>query len=696
MPPVVSPPHAQPGRDGTPAQSQAARVVSTACALLAAAIGGLVLVGWFTRVPALLTIFPGTTTPMLANTAVAMMLAGGGLALCVRDRRRIAAACACAAAAIGVASIAEYVWEVDLGIDTLLLDPWTLAGQVIPGRMATYSAGCFVLLGTAILLLSLRTRVTPPVVPAAMVGVVLALTGKSALNYLTQGYLPLSGGVRMAAHTALCFTLLAVGVLIEVHRRHRAGPGPSRSVWEWAGATLAVSTVLGGTLSWAGWLERRDSTPPGSGPLLSFALVLAVVSAIAVHLAVGEHGRRREADALNLRLAAEVAARTAAEAQLQEHRDQLEHIIAERTAALEASHQRLRVSERMASIGTLAAGLGHDMGNLLLPIRVRAELIRSLPVPPEALEHLDVIEQSAKYLRNLSQGLRLLAMDPDDDAASAGATDIAPWWNDNRGLLRGALPVRAEVSARIAPGLPLARVAPHRLTQAILNLFTNSAEATLGRDPATITFWAEPDPGGGVRIGITDNGAGMSLEVRRRALEPFFSTKDRGVSTGLGLSLVHGIARSAGGEVGIDSEPGAGCTVWLRLPAAPSRPAAGTPGCRIAVGVRDPRRRALVVAMARAEGLEVVDTTADVSVWAIDADTVSVAAARDFLAASKDRRVVAIGVEGPEWEALGPSLFVIPPVPVPGRVRQILRAACGLTPSSESPVPASDAQAAGS
>src|SRR5690606_26433098 len=113
--------------------------------------------------------------------------------------------------------------------------------------------------------------------------------------------------------------------------------------------------------------------------------------------------------------------------ELKRHRDHLEDLIYERTVALEASQEQLRLSERLAALGTLSAGLGHDLGNLLLPIRARLDVLRMRNLPPEAQRDVDAIEQCAEYLQSLARGLRLFARDPRSGCGPETATDLGAW-----------------------------------------------------------------------------------------------------------------------------------------------------------------------------------------------------------------------------------------------------------------------------
>jgi CheY-like chemotaxis protein len=130
------------------------------------------------------------------------------------------------------------------------------------------------------------------------------------------------------------------------------------------------------------------------------------------------------------------------------------------------------------------------------------------------------------------------------------------------------------------------RVDPGQLTQIILNLVVNARDAmrnggTLALETAALTFDAstereigseELEPGDYVRLSVTDNGAGMSDEVKQHLFEPFFTTKDEGRGSGLGLATSYGIVRQSGGQIGVESDLGRGTTVKIFLPRVPAPP----------------------------------------------------------------------------------------------------------------------------
>ena len=122
--------------------------------------------------------------------------------------------------------------------------------------------------------------------------------------------------------------------------------------------------------------------------------------------------------------------------------------ISERREAEAKLHQ----ADRLASIGTLAAGLGHDMNNVLLPVRARMDLIEREDVSTKVREQLVEIRKSMKYMQDLADGLHQLALDPDDTSASNETTSLDPWWDQVHALLRRALPKTTRFSASLPSG----------------------------------------------------------------------------------------------------------------------------------------------------------------------------------------------------------------------------------------------------
>ncbi len=366
----------------------------------------------------------------------------------------------------------------------------------------------------------------------------------------------------------------------------------------------------------------------------------------------------------------DITRRKRAEQELTRYQHRLEDLVRERTEQLEQSQNALRHSERMAALGAFAAGLGHDMTNLLMPIRTRVESIEALAGDnPEIRADASAIRGSLRFIESITRSLRLFAQDPEQDVE--GFTDLHRWCRDVEGLLRASLPKAFSFRCDIDPNTPPAPVAAHRLSQAVLNLVNNARDAiTLDRGQdaeATIRLCAAPEDGGRLlRISIQDDGPGMPEHVRRHCLEPFFTTKRRAIGgTGLGLAIVHGVAQRAGGRVEIDSAPGRGATVSILLPAAPPPPDDRPMSARRAlITLADGRAAAFTASVLTGLGYDPVATTLDAltpigggvgpdgELWITDATPQAAPIAPAFLAAAPGRRIIAVGGNG-QWSDLG-------------------------------------------
>lgn len=389
------------------------------------------------------------------------------------------------------------------------------------------------------------------------------------------------------------------------------------------------------------------------------------------------------------------------EAELQLHRQNLQDLVHERTKQLESSHAQLRQADRLAAIGTLAAGLGHDMNNVLLPVRARLDALDATELTAQAREQFTAIRRSISYLQQLSDGLHLLALDPEDPDASAGRTDLAHWWAQVGTLLVKAVPKRVIFESDIPAGLPQVAVAPHRLTQAMLNLVVNAGEAIPDRGTVRVWVLASPDQRS-IRVGVTDTGEGMSPEVRKQAMDPFFTTKKRGLGTGLGLSLVHGVATSARGSVTIESEPGRGTTIVLTLPALGPRLGEGShpesqEDRNVAISIADRRAASFISALVQSSGFVPHYTNDDGStaegepqecrIWITQPPTTSapgpgmLSSARRFMRADRRRRIVVFGPVTDEWLELGASS--IPDIQDIDTIRRVIGEALRAVSTSE-------------
>ncbi len=340
----------------------------------------------------------------------------------------------------------------------------------------------------------------------------------------------------------------------------------------------------------------------------------------------------------------DITVRKAVEDELDRHREHLQQLVEERTAELEESLRRLSLSERMAALGTLAAGLGHDMANVLLPMRMALGTLDALPVPEPGKESLASLGRSTEYLRTLAGGLRMLALNPDEPHLSDEVTGLMAWWPEVEALCRAVLPTGVVLTGHGLESAPPAAIPAHALTQVVFNLIQNAGDALRERGAGLIRVEASAGGRGDqVLIRVIDNGPGMTPDVRARCLEPFFTTKARGRGTGLGLAIVYQILGRYNGSITVESQPGAGATFTVYLPKA-----AGTPAGRDLIGVirvSDPRLSAIARGVLVGTGAEIVDRAPEdhrPAVFIVD-ERVTADEIERLVAGGARRRVVKFG-----------------------------------------------------
>jgi hypothetical protein len=244
--------------------------------------------------------------------------------------------------------------------------------------------------------------------------------------------------------------------------------------------------------------------------------------------------------------------------------------------------EQLRQSQKLEAIGTIAGGIAHDFNNLLLSVVGHAELARANAGADARLrEDLDQILKAAERGRDLVQ--RILTFSRQRQVSRV-PLDLTRPLRDALRLLRASLPSTIEIRESLDPQTPPVLSDDTEVHQILMNLATNSGHAMKdgGRLDVRLTPFPideeftrrhpEARPGLHARLTVEDDGEGMSLEVARRAFEPFYTTKPPGMGTGLGLSVIRGIVRGAGGIIELASTPGVGTRVDVFLPAVESGP----------------------------------------------------------------------------------------------------------------------------
>nr|WP_252271653.1 PAS domain-containing protein [Pseudomonas subflava] len=269
----------------------------------------------------------------------------------------------------------------------------------------------------------------------------------------------------------------------------------------------------------------------------------------------------------------DVSARVRAEVELRELNEGLEERVAAMVAQREAAVAQLHEVRKMETIGQLTGGIAHDFNNLLTPIMGALELIRRRLDDERSRNLIDGALQAADRARTLVGRLLTFAR---RQTLKPQAVELNALVGDMRDLIARSLEPMIEVAVEIPGNLPSVMVDPHQLELAILNLAVNARDAMEDGGRLEIAAAFEEVAEGAVngleagryaRLIVSDNGSGMDAITLERCAEPFFSTKGVGRGTGLGLSMVQGLAAQSGGGLGIASEPGRGTRVSIWLPA---------------------------------------------------------------------------------------------------------------------------------
>lgn len=328
--------------------------------------------------------------------------------------------------------------------------------------------------------------------------------------------------------------------------------------------------------------------------------------------------------------------------------------LARRTSELRETYDRVRDFERLALTSTIASGLGHDLGNLLLPLRLRLDALRRMTLPNEARSDIAAIEAAVNHLQQLSAGLRWLAADAGTGTDGGARTRLRQWIQECEQAFRELLPSEVQFSVDVPTGLPAVRISQVALSHAVSSLLQNAGQALRGRQDGVVQLSATLSADGGmVLLSVSDNGPGLDEEGTERCFEPFFTTKKRQISTGLGLAVVRSLARRAGGDATVMSASGEGATFTFTVPIARNEVDTGSAGpeSRAVITVHGARRRALFRTILNHDGFEitVAEDASDVEkgVWVSDLTAPgNLESLRSFVEAGPQRWALVVGHEG--------------------------------------------------
>jgi signal transduction histidine kinase len=254
------------------------------------------------------------------------------------------------------------------------------------------------------------------------------------------------------------------------------------------------------------------------------------------------------------------------DAELESNRDELEHLVDERTHELMRSQESLRRSERLATVGTLAAGIAHQINNPIGSILNGAQYALLCEGDDDYIDiwrrSLGDHESEARRCGRIVRSILQFSRDEPTERWSDDLTEVA------RRSVMLATPYAEEqcvtLHFRPAPESMPAVFSPIEIEQVLVNLIRNAIEAVeVPPGDVQVTLWASDD---WVRVTVTDDGQGIPADQVNRVFDPFFTTRLPLGGTGLGLSVAHGIIVDHGGTLEVESEVGKGSTFTVSLP----------------------------------------------------------------------------------------------------------------------------------
>jgi two-component system NtrC family sensor kinase len=269
-------------------------------------------------------------------------------------------------------------------------------------------------------------------------------------------------------------------------------------------------------------------------------------------------------------------------AEINQFTQNLESKVEQRTQQLKAAHQKLLQSDRMASLGQLAASVAHEINNPISTVlnfsMLMQRMVKDDGVPPARLNefrrYLSIVAGETGRVGRIVSDLLSFARRSKPQQAEADLNKVV---KTTLALVAHKLKLaNAEVEIDLQPDLPFVMCDGPQIQQVIINLLLNAAEAVQSRSPGRIAIRTCAD-GDAVSLAIEDNGEGIAPENLTKIFDPFFTTKPEGKGVGLGLAVSYGIVHEHGGDIEVKSRLREGTCFSVTLPlaacAAPAPPA---------------------------------------------------------------------------------------------------------------------------
>src|ERR1700730_4250625 len=269
--------------------------------------------------------------------------------------------------------------------------------------------------------------------------------------------------------------------------------------------------------------------------------------------------------------------------------------------ALDRTREALFQSQKMEAVGQLTGGIAHDFNNLLTAIIGSLEIARRRATDASVIRLIDNALRGAERGSSLTQRMLVFARRQELDFRPV---DIVALVHGMAELLERSLGPSVRIETRFPLGLPWVNTDSNQLEMALLNLAVNARDAMPEDGPVVIAARPETvalahgrlQPGEYVCLSLTDPGDGMDEDTLAKAIDPFFTTKEVGKGTGLGLPMVHGLAEHSGGQLVLTSQQGRGTTAEIWLPVAKKTEEAADVQVHAEIPASEPRSLVVLVA----------------------------------------------------------------------------------------------------
>jgi PAS domain S-box-containing protein len=248
---------------------------------------------------------------------------------------------------------------------------------------------------------------------------------------------------------------------------------------------------------------------------------------------------------------------------------------------VEADRMRLEAmlqqAQKMEAIGTLAGGIAHDFNNILSPILIQTEMaLLDLPSDSPLRLNMEDVLEAGNRARELVKRILAFSRQSEEELSPIKASSVV---KESLRLLRATLPTTIEITQSLEAESDLILADATQIHQVLMNLFTNAFQALpekggllwvgldrLELDDADVMVIPDLTPGSYLRLTVSDNGMGMDRATMDRIFDPYFTSREKGEGTGMGLAVTHGIVKSYGGAITVKSERGKGASFEVYLP----------------------------------------------------------------------------------------------------------------------------------